>query len=209
MQSSYEKIVFEGDVQNPQCHEHPFKSCPSALDYCMQIKTKDYCHRNEHRSHLSDSAATSMILLFQYYLPNHQLERVISSYKANTKTVGFKRNTSATTDYPSVTRESAIGAIVDNDGRSGDEGDQERTVMDTGSVEVAILPQKEEEEDKGSVKKQRKCLVTRCQRVSNWISLMPLLFLLLFVTTSALPPVIRIGKLTGFLIVQLHWLLRL
>lgn len=179
MQSKYKEIVIESD--NPRNHhQEPWNDGSwSTLDY-MQIRASEnsphQCPTHHHR--VPVPAAEMALLLFPYHLTNHchhhhHPRPVISCHKAGAHHTDAKR----ARDCASETSEESESSVGRDDSR----------------VERVARVEGEEKEDTDV--KKHKCLVIRRQIVSsNGIPLIPLLFLLLLVTTSALPPVIRIGK---------------
>lgn len=222
MQSQYKEIVIESD--NPRHHRHR-RQCQglgrnvqdvdgswwsSTLDY-MQIRAEHNPHQCPHRiqsTAASASSASAMALLFPYHLTNPQQHchypRLISSHRDETRDT---RDTSVanTRDCAGDTGESS--AFHNKGGGVGVErvlGATATAIVKSHQQEVAVDKKPWEEEDKDQEEAKRttvkhNCLVIRRQIVSNGIPLIPLLFLLLLVTTSALPPVIRIGKWCRFI----------
>lgn len=177
MQSKYKEIVIESD--NPRNHhQEPWNDGSwSTLDY-MQIRASENSPHQcptHHHHRMPVPPAEMTLLLFPYHLTNHchhhhHPRPVISCHKVGANQTEAK----SARDGASETSEESESTVGKDD--SGVERVARVAVEDTDV-------------------KKHKCLVIRRQIVSSkGIPLIPLLFLLLLVTTSALPPVIRIGK---------------
>lgn len=161
-------------------------SCPrctattSTLDYCMQIRAPEAVADNSHKclrqiyskSPGNGDAAASVTesmtsMLYSRHRPSYQV--------TTTTTTDDKWDQVKVRNRSSDRSRRRVGFKA------------ERFLLKEAATEGQVEPVKH---------KQRRCLaMSRRQIVSNGIPLMPFLFALLFVTTSALPPVIRIGKL--------------
>lgn len=169
MQSKYRGIVIESD--NPRNHhQEPWNDGPwSTLDY-MQIRASENSPHQcptHHLHRMPVPTAEMALLLFPYHLTNHCHHHHHPRPVISCHKAGAK----SARDCASEESESSVGK------------------EDSGVERVAGVAVEDTDV------KKHKCLVIRRQIVSSkGIPLIPLLFLLLLVTTSALPPVIRIGK---------------
>ena len=195
-----------------------------ALDYCMQIRDNTHqCPRRVQSAAPSRASSPSMILLLPYHLTNLLPQSTSTSWLPRVTSRKAKAGSLALTSPPDCRRRgdksvasgdcvadtasnsrvalegdynggSGADKVVDVDGRGWRRRSRRRGNVDPGRVGLEWFPQ-----DKTPEKEQHHkncCLVIRGRQiVSPWITVSSLLFLVLIVTTSALPPVIRIGKL--------------
>lgn len=208
--SIYGRNNSDGDIRCPQCKEKCHNDSLTNWDYCMQIRTESVTQRLE-------SSSESPARLLSPHLGNRQHHHPPPNGKSKAAAAsasslrGRDKSVANTEDFASDAKASVIGTIADDDNkRRGGYGTEKprnegvsSVVTDTGRDGVKWLPLEVERQGaptttRGKRKEPHKCLVIRRQIVNNGIPLIPLLFLLLFVTTSALPPVIRIGEFPLF-----------
>lgn len=185
---------------------------PANSDYYMQIRTEDYPHRYARLNTVQSlgivtetlPAVASMVLRFPYHLTNQQSQQQQKHQRRDSpgEVISTYHHHHPDRHRHSVVAEKAVSdkEVVEQRTRESDtvlysvfkrlfsiQNDSEKRKVVVGEDE------KKNKTQTGGERVHYKALSIHRQ-IGSIRRLMPLMFFLLFVTASALPPVIRIGE---------------